>query len=392
MDDGILSVRLCPEWDSPNIRSALEASLSKFTLLQGAVAYWTVSDPLLNNRISPALRHDSGFICVDLHLPTDVDALASLARSGANVSLFCEDITTYSESGRKDPPYLLHPKMLLFWSADKAAELWVGSHNWTQRAILGLNIEASAVISLTVTSPMFYQAAAYLRKISSICEKFDISQIAFYKELQKRTDERTVPVIEVEASEARALARMEITIFGTDLKDLSELGTIRRRVYLSATENDAHESEFVYPAQVTQVGELNSTNPSAGELAFSPRRHAFRLGRSLPELLPYRGVAPTSVKNARYYVTLELQDIEDSIKFEYPNARTATWEVADPNASPLIRRLGTNERIALFRNREPKVKLPTLVEPQTTHALTLYERRSLTERSFLSKRVMKRQQ
>ena len=70
MDDGILEVKLLPKWDSPSIRSALEASLSKSTLLQAAVAFWTVSDDLLRNRISPTLGHKSGFLCVDLHPPT----------------------------------------------------------------------------------------------------------------------------------------------------------------------------------------------------------------------------------------------------------------------------------------------------------------------------------
>ena len=90
MDDGILDIKLLPKWDSPSIRSALEASLSKSTLLQAAVAFWTVSDNLLHNRISPPLGNNSGFLCVDLHLPTDIDALADLVRSGAHVSIFCE--------------------------------------------------------------------------------------------------------------------------------------------------------------------------------------------------------------------------------------------------------------------------------------------------------------
>lgn len=390
MDDGIVSVRLCPEWGSPSIRSALQASLSKSSLLQAAVAYWTVSDRLLNNRISPALRHASGFLCVDLHLPTDIDELAALVRLGAHVHLFCEDIVTYTENGRKEPPYLLHPKMLLLWSADKTAELWVGSHNWTNRSILGLNIEASVVIGLRDSSPLFCEAAEYLEKIKSICEEFDLSRVEFYKELQRKVEDATVPVIEVEARQADGLAGMEITIFGTDARDLKELGKVRRKVYLSATENGANESEHVYPAEVTQAGELNSNNPSAGSLVFSPRRHAFRLGRRLPELLPHQDVATSSISRAKYYVTLELKQSIPTIHFTYPKARSAAWELAEDDASPLIQRLAASERKALFREREPRLKLPILAEGQATQALTLYERRGISEHSFVTKRVIKK--
>jgi hypothetical protein len=391
MDDGILSINLCPDWDSPSIKRALETSLSKATLLQSAVAYWTVSDRLLNNKISPALRHADGFLCVDLHLPTDIDELADLVRSGAHVSLFCEDITTYAENGRKEPPYLLHPKVLLFWSADNTAELWVGSHNWTNRAILGLNIEASVVIKLKDSCPLFFEAAAYLQRIRGICEKFDLSKVEFYKELQRNAEERTVPVIEVEANQADRLAGVEITVFGTDLRDLKELGKYGRKIYLSATEDGPGEFESIYPAGITQVGELNSSNPSAGDLTFSPRRHAFRLGRTLPKLLPQQIVDPALLRSTSYYVTMELEQRDSSIRFLYPKARTATWERVNEDASPLIQRLGPTERVELFRDRGLKLLLPAPAGEQSTQALTLYERRNLQERSFLTKRVLKKE-
>jgi hypothetical protein len=389
VDDGILSVKLTPQWDSPSIRSSLQVSLSKSALLQAAVAFWTVSDKLLGCRISPALRHQSGFLCVDLHLPTDIDALASLAQSGAHISLFCEEIATYTENERKEPPCLLHPKMLLFWSTNNTAELWVGSHNWTNRAILGLNIEASVVIKMKDSSPLFCEAAEYLQKIRGICEEFDPTRVEYYKELQKSSDERTVPTIEVEASGAHNLGGTQITIFGDDLRDMKELGTFRKEVFLSATENSANESEYIYPAEITQLGELNSANSAAGEISFSPRRHAVRLGRRLAVLLPYQEVAESSVKSSKYFVTLDLQERDNSISLGYPKARSGVWETSEPEASPLIRRLESSDRMELFRDRKLRLKLPTQIESQGTQELTLYERRGLQERNFLTKRVIR---
>ena len=333
MDDGVLDLKLCPEWDSPSIRRALEVSLSKSTLLQASVAFWTVSDNLLNNKISPALQDKSGFLCVDLHLPTDIDALADLVRSGANVSIFCEEIATYTDNKRKEPPCLLHPKILLFWSTDGTAELWVGSHNWTNRAILGLNVEASIVIKMKATAPLFYDAASYLQKIKSICEEFDLSKVELYKKLQKNVNQGAVSVIEVRGKQADQLAGMEITIFGDDIRDLDELGRFRKEVYLSATESLTSVYEHVYPAEVRQSGALNSTNPAAGTLFFTPRRHAFRIGRHLPELLPFGEIDSSLQMNARYFVTLQLQGRIPKIEFASPEARTMSWEASDPDAS-----------------------------------------------------------
>ncbi len=396
MNDGILDVKLLPTWKSPSIQRALKAALSKCALLQGAVAYWTVAENLFGNTVSPTLKHDSGFMCVDIHLPTDIDALAELVKSGAHVRLFCEEIATTTDFGKREPPCLLHPKMLLFWSPDNTAELWVGSHNWTRRAILGLNVEYSVVLTLNATSSLFCEAAEYLQEIKSICEPFDLGKVDYYKELQKFIDEPTVPVIEVEAGEADRLSGLEVTIFGTDAEDLKELGTVRRKVYLSATENDGTESEFVYPAAITQVGALNSPNPRAGSVSFSARRYAHRLGRRLPELLFVQEVPESTTANAEYYVTLELQQRDASVWFDYPRGRRGTWMWSEEEASPLIRRLGGEEIATLFRGRQPSLRIPTDdsqsgVEAESPrYLLPLSERRNLLERSFVTRRVIRR--
>ncbi len=152
-----------------------------------------------------ALAHESGFLCVDLHQPTDVDALARLVAKGSNVYLYCEDITTYTDAGQREPPYLVHTKMLLYWSEDRTAERWVGSHNWTNRAIQGLNVESSLVVKVQDSSNLLCEAAGYLGKIRQMSERFDVSKVDFYKQLQRNMSQSTTPVIELEGKNAAAL-------------------------------------------------------------------------------------------------------------------------------------------------------------------------------------------
>jgi len=72
----------------------------------------------------------------------------------------------------------------------------------------------SVVVRLQDSSRLFYEAAGYLEKIKQISEKFDISKIDFYKQLQRNMSQRTTPVIELEAKEVASLDNMTIGLFG----------------------------------------------------------------------------------------------------------------------------------------------------------------------------------
>lgn len=205
MLEGIVDIRLVPQWSPSSVTTALMAALSRSAHLQAGIGYWTISPALLGADLTRRLRGDHGFVCVDLHLPTDVDALAELTARAAQVRVHHESIRTYTAHGRKEPPQLLHSKMLLFWSSDHMAELWVGSHNWTNRALLGLNVEASLVITTQDSSPLYMAAARYLARMKKISTPFDVSKVEFYKQVQHRTGPRLDPVI-AEAKGADALS------------------------------------------------------------------------------------------------------------------------------------------------------------------------------------------
>src|SRR5688572_13290188 len=85
MDESILDIRLLPAWSPSSVKAELIAALSRSELMQAGIAYWTVKDTLLGQHLPRCLRHDSGFVCIDLHPPTEVDALASLVRKGSHL-------------------------------------------------------------------------------------------------------------------------------------------------------------------------------------------------------------------------------------------------------------------------------------------------------------------
>src|SRR5208282_2206704 len=395
MDDGILEIRLVPAWSPSSVHAELKSALSRSQLMQAGIAYWTVNDNIFGPSLPRALGDDSGFLCVDLHPPTEIDSLAALVRKGAHVYLYCEDLTTFTDAGRKEPPSLLHAKMMFFWLKDRTVELWVGSHNWTNRAILGLNIESSIVVRARDSSILCADAAQYLQKVKRICDEFDLSKVELYKQAQRNITQRTIPVIELEASNAASLDDITVGLFGTDAEDLRELGTVRRDVYVSVFDSDSEE-ECLYPGSILQSGLLSASNPSAGGISFSRRRYAFRRGHRFPALLPEGEVGLDVLADAKYFVTLSLRCMDKSVTTERVRPKSPAWVEVSDEQSPLLQRLDQSARHFLFRGGDPQPKRPWFevetsgFEGESSRALTLADRRSLTELRLVTRRILRR--
>ena len=117
-----------------------------------------------------------------------------------------------TENGVKGmPENLLHTKLLLFDMPDGKGELWIGSHNWTKRAILNLNIEASIVIELSQQSVLYNHAKTMLENIKSLSTRFDPNDLEYYIWLQTR-DQKTASIIELEGNNAHNLSYTELVI------------------------------------------------------------------------------------------------------------------------------------------------------------------------------------
>ena len=55
--------------------------------VRACVAYWTVAPDFVDELLAKRLSGSDGFLCVDYHLPTDIDQLARLVDRGAAVHL-----------------------------------------------------------------------------------------------------------------------------------------------------------------------------------------------------------------------------------------------------------------------------------------------------------------
>jgi hypothetical protein len=381
--DDIISFELTPDWENPDVRPGLANCLKKAKLLRSAVAYWTVPPDFVHQFLADRLSEPDGFLCVDIHLPTDIDQLASLVRRGASVRIFCEDITAF----RNEETHLIHTKMLLFWMPDRTAELWIGSHNWTRRALVGGNVEASLIVRMPDSSALFSSAVLYLEKIKRICQPFDLTRIEFYKNLQRQQIEDAKKALEIEAADADSLQGSVITVFGTDPDELGEIAALRR-VYVSVFEESGN-GEHIYLAKVIQVGIMPNYASAATGLSFAARRYAFRRGRTFPKLLSISEVGQDVLRDANYFVVLDVQEYEPTLQAFDPPSRTDAWEERQAMTSPLLARLTQEQMTTLFRNKPAIVRVPAEPGETAPRAADVEERRARREHRLIVRKVLR---
>lgn len=289
----ILSIELLHPLDEPPaFFQRLQESVLRAQAIRGATAFWTIEPDLITGSFSERLATPGSFFCVDLHLPTSVEMLACLhqrlrAYDPAGKHLFLHlrhvDGQTEVRSGNdRMPQHLLHTKSLLFDFEDGTAEVWVGSHNWTRRALVGLNVEASLVIRVCQTSKLYQQSRRMLEHIRRLCQPFEPSNAHYYRWLQGL--EQTVPILELEGPEAGKLAEQELKLFGTDRGDFKQLHTVGHQIYLRVHDTRTKKAYLYKAAIVTSSDSATDIERLADGLYTERQRYVVRQGQHLPHL------------------------------------------------------------------------------------------------------------
>ena len=84
---GVTDIEFVPAFDHRQVVGRLQSAILGANRLRAAVAYWCVGISELGASIVDRLSGD-GFLCVDIHLPTDIERLCQMKLAGANVYLF----------------------------------------------------------------------------------------------------------------------------------------------------------------------------------------------------------------------------------------------------------------------------------------------------------------
>jgi len=326
---GIQSIALEPGSNGGEVFTSLSKSLHLAASLRAAVAYWCVGPKQFGQNLSKRLG-GAGFLCVDVHLPTDIDILAKMVASGSNVYLYLKNPNPQpGELKMHFPPHLMHLKMLLFDYDAEPAELWVGSHNWTARALTGVNIEASLRLRLEKQAALYGDAINFLNGVRAGCIPFDLGAIDYYKWLQGNALEEPMWVMELSGVHTILEAHKKLTVFGKSDHDYKNLKSVDKSIVVSLLDPTTSQ-ESLYEATVIDTGYLSDSG-----FTFDSRLYAVQDGSPRP-LVSGPAIPPPTIRGrAKSWATISLIDTLVGATFELPPAERWVTEL-EPEKKPLL--------------------------------------------------------
>lgn len=246
-------------------RNDLNRVIEHSVRLRMVVAFWTIDPDAISTKLCTLLQQDGSFACVDVHKPTNIDHICILAQKGARMLFHGKKIIEKKKPDGKTPSLptnLLHSKFLLFDLSDEEAELWVGSHNWTEYALGGINIETSLRVRLSRSSILYRQSELLLNDIRRECAPVAPDLRETYKLLQN--SENKVSTLTLYKNNTIAIKPEKIVhVFGTIKKDYNALKSVGNLVYVTFLDPKTG-TESIYESSILKSGFLPKANQGGG--------------------------------------------------------------------------------------------------------------------------------
>ncbi len=326
--NGVTDIEFVPGFDYREIVGRLKPALQTSEKLRAAVAYWCVGNKELGPNLSERLS-DNGFLCVDIHLPTDIDRLCQMKIAGANIYLYLLNPNPQpGELKSKVPPHLLHPKILLFDYLSGPSELWVGSHNWTARALTGVNIEASLRIRLAAECALYSDAVNFLEAIRARCVPFDVNAVSYYKWLQQIDQEEEIWVLELRGIRSAIDSEQKLTVFGRSDEDYRNLRNVDKNIVISLLD-EASGQEILYEAAIRDTGR----RPAKGGVTLDARLYASHDGSPRPKVVGPKVPDAALLGAASSWATVDI--VEELFGRTHEIPPRERWVAVEENANQL---------------------------------------------------------
>lgn len=294
-----------------DITKSLRNDFANSKQFNGAIAFYTINHSILGINAESVLYNPKSFICVDIHIPTDIDKLELLHNSGCNVYLHI-----FHLDGVKNVKHLMHTKLLYFESNENCT-IWNGSHNWTNQALFGPNIESSTRVETTINDPFAVDVRAYLEMIKSICEPFEPRNIPIYKMLQKMlidTGEGGINAmcahLEVESVDElmRDNETRVIHCLSLDNNEYNVFKTVGGKIYFIIHEITTNET-YLAESEITDVGKIIPNNPQTYNKVIPSRYYFFRgIAEDMSHLEGPSIINNEQLKSLDYHVELRILD------------------------------------------------------------------------------------
>jgi len=354
-----MEIQLVPTVESSaSVKKQFEEVLNRCLSVKGAVAFWTIPINYISS-LSSKLSNEESFFCVDIHLPTDIEVLAEFTRKKSKI--FLHDYQLAAKFGIENRiPSLLHAKIIHFELEDYKTETWIGSHNFTRRALDGINFEATTIIRTEQKTKeeikFVNDVINYLELIKDNCIEFDLNDIDFYKALQGENEvENEVDVIEIVGKNIANLPEEKtIQIISKDVSNFDKYKLVNKKVILHCLDIDT-QKEHIFKTTILNAGAINALNEKSYEITFSHRRYAIREKDMLPYLQFQNVIDAELLKISQNYINLEIESELLRYKiYEKPAKKDEIWDYLSNSIH--INRMESEDIKSLFAYRKLPIK------------------------------------
>ena len=159
-----------PVIDTQSINKISEIMSWAEKSLQIEMCYVTEFGTKLLKKHADHLLRNGSYIIVENDPINDIKGLNELAEIRPESIRF---VTAKSDAKEKSVEGLMHAKLIYAENGDDCI-VWVGSHNFTRRALLAENIEAALIISGKFDEQVFMDVREHLKRVKELSEEGQI--------------------------------------------------------------------------------------------------------------------------------------------------------------------------------------------------------------------------
>lgn len=337
--------------------------------LKGCVAFWTIYPSFFNGKLLDVLSRKESFYCIHLSSPTNFDALDEFHHNGANLFAYNYFWKSLLEEGHHPP--LLHAKVALFGLPNNRAVIWIGSHNFTQSALLDINIEASTVVETTIGSDYYNQTLNFLNGVKKKCDTYSPFtskwlKILRGKKLELFTHKEIAELYSLEENLINHFFKTQVISFVGE--NISELHTANSLIQVIGLDKQFYRTfsikqkevllllrqpndtiGYFYLATVVLTGDIVQAVSDSYNMEFSLRRYAVLEKNVLGAILKKKtAIKKEQLQQAEYVASLNVEKCIGQVKiFPYPEA---AWKTVD--AEELQGVLNWQEKEDLFKKEK----------------------------------------
>lgn len=246
-----------------NVKPRLQELIGQAECLQMSVAYWTINKNYFSSSgdlINILTKKDS-FACIDISLPTNVSNVCEIAAQTDTLYFYTRSFSKVNNQDQEQTSYmanhLLHSKIILFELPDGQASIWIGSHNWTDRALSGINIETSIEILVDRNNRIYQEVKKLLADIKNQCHKVNPQLEEVYKNIQRQ--ENTWLYFQQTLDEKISTPLDENTNIVFHLlfyEDNPENIDNKRKIFLFVQDSIKPKSGFLFEGTIARSGQI----------------------------------------------------------------------------------------------------------------------------------------